>query len=119
MQTIDAQWASLAANKDHGLRRSQADKRRAIRRALKQREEEKPNTKIAEHVGCDDKTVAKYRRELESSSEFPKMKERLYLLTVWDRLLPKLQILLDLLEGRREICQLHKVLGFFHKVLGL
>ena len=29
----DAQWASLAANKRHGLRRSQEDKRRAIKRA--------------------------------------------------------------------------------------
>lgn len=72
----DAVWASLSANKKHGKRRSQADKRRAIKRALKMKGADKPNTHIARHVGCDDKTVAKYRREMESSSEIPKREER-------------------------------------------
>jgi len=72
----DAIWTSLAANKRHGLRRSRADKRRAIKRALKQRGEEKSNNQIAQHVGCSDPTVAKYRRELESSSKIEKIEER-------------------------------------------
>lgn len=72
----DAQWESLAANKDHGLRRTQSDKRRAIKRALKMKGADKPNRSIARHVGCDHKTVAKYRREMEPSGEIPQIKKR-------------------------------------------
>lgn len=72
----DAQWASLAANKRHGLRRSQADKRRAIKRALKGWGEKKSNNQIAQHIGCSDRTVGKYRRELESTSQITKSTER-------------------------------------------
>jgi N6-adenosine-specific RNA methylase IME4/ParB-like chromosome segregation protein Spo0J len=72
----DAQWASLAANKRHGLRRSQKDKRRAIKRALKMRGADNSNRDIAKHVGTDHKTVGKYRRELEASGEIPQIEER-------------------------------------------
>jgi N6-adenosine-specific RNA methylase IME4 len=72
----DAQWASLGANKRHGLRRSQADKRRAIKRALKGWGQKKSNNQIAQHIGCSDATVLKYRRELESSSQIEKMDKR-------------------------------------------
>jgi len=72
----DAQWASLAANKRHGLRRSQADKRRAIKRALKRWGEDKSNNQIAQHIGCSHPTVAKYRRELESTCKINKSNER-------------------------------------------
>lgn len=72
----DAQWESLAANKDHGLRRTQSDKRRAIKRALKMKGAGESNAEIARHVGCDDKTVAKYRRDLEATSEIPKSDKR-------------------------------------------
>lgn len=72
----EAQWASLAANKRHGLRRSQEDKRRAIKRALKGWGEKKSNNQIAQHIGCSDPTVAKYRRELESTSKIKKSTER-------------------------------------------
>ena len=65
----DAQWASLAANKDHGLRRSQADKRRAIRQALKGWGEEKPDREIANHVGVSRRTVWKHAQELSASCE--------------------------------------------------
>jgi len=53
----DAQWASLASNQKHGLRRSQADKRRAIKRELKGWGEEKSQRQIADHVGVSTSTV--------------------------------------------------------------
>jgi ParB-like chromosome segregation protein Spo0J len=65
----DAQWASLAANKRHGLRRSQADKRRAIKRALKGWGEKKPDREIAEHIGVSRRTVIRHKRDLESSCD--------------------------------------------------
>jgi len=72
----DAQWASLAANKRHGLRRSQADKRRAIKRALKGWGTDKSDREIARHVGCDHKTVGKYRDEQERTGEIPQSEKR-------------------------------------------
>ena len=60
----DAQWESLAANKAHGLRRSQADKRRVIKRALKGWGSNKSDRAIARHVGCSPTTVGKYREDL-------------------------------------------------------
>ena len=73
----DAQWASLAANKRHGLRRSQADKRRAVKRALKHTHgAQASDRKIARHVGVAPKTVSKYRENLESTVEIPQSKKR-------------------------------------------
>ena len=69
----DAIWASLAANKSHGLRRSNADKRNAIKQALLHpKGVSLSNSQIAKHVGVDDKTVAVTRQELEVTSEIPK-----------------------------------------------
>jgi len=67
----DAQWASLAANKRHGLRRSQADKRRAIKRALKGWGADKSDREIARHVGCSNNTVSRMRRSLCESHSQP------------------------------------------------
>ena len=73
----DAQWRSFAANKGHGLRRSNADKERAVRAALKH-----PsgvglsNVQVAKHVGVDDKTVARYRADMEATSEIPRLPAR-------------------------------------------
>ena len=73
----DAQWASLAANKRHGLRRSQADKRRAIKRALKHTHgAQASDREIARHVGCDHKTVGKHREKQEATGEIPQSEER-------------------------------------------
>jgi len=72
----DAVWKSLAANKRHGLRRSQADKRRAIKRALKEWGQEYSDNRIAQHVGCDHKTVGKYRREIADDLGNSQVKER-------------------------------------------
>lgn len=74
----DAQWQSLAANQSHGLKRTKADKERAIRAALKHpKSAGLSNLAIARHLGVDDKTVGKYREEMEASSEIPKIDERI------------------------------------------
>ena len=74
----EAQWRSYAANKMHGLRRSTADKERSIRLALKHSwAVAMSNVAIARHLGVDDKTVAKYRSEMESSEEIPQVTHRL------------------------------------------
>jgi hypothetical protein len=73
----DAQWQSLAANRTHGLKRTQADKERAIRAALKHpKSAGLSNLAISRHLGVDDKTVGKYRDEMEASSEIPKIDQR-------------------------------------------
>ncbi len=72
----DAQWASLAANKAHGLRRTREDKRRAIKKALRGWGTEVSNNAIARHVGCSDATVGKYRKQLEEAGEIPEVVNR-------------------------------------------
>jgi len=71
----DAVWMSLGANKNHGLRRSQEDKERVVRHALRLHPE-KSDSSIADHCGVSDKTVAKYRAEMEATSEIPKSSHR-------------------------------------------
>ena len=56
----DALWLSVGANKTHGLKRTNADKRRAVEMALKQRPQMSDRV-IAEHCGVDHKTVATLR----------------------------------------------------------
>lgn len=68
----DARWRSYAANQTHGLRRSTADKERAIRHAL--RHPKAPglsDRELARHLGVSDKTVGKYRGEMEVTAEIP------------------------------------------------
>jgi hypothetical protein len=81
-ELADAQWLCLAANKTHGLRRSNEDKAKAVTRALKLRPD-LGNPTIAEHVGVDEKTVRRYREILEqrkasqsSGSEIPNLPTR-------------------------------------------
>lgn len=71
----DAVWYSCAANRGHGLRRSGADKRRAIASALKLRPDSS-DVILAAHVGVSDKTVATVRAELEATSEIPRLPRR-------------------------------------------
>ncbi len=55
----------IGSNASHGLRRTQADKRRAVERLLRDDEWSKwSNRKIAKAAGVDHKTVDKVRREL-------------------------------------------------------
>jgi hypothetical protein len=74
--TIDqAIWHALAANRTHGLRRSNADKRRAVWLALEsQIGAEQSSRVIAEHVGVGDDLVSKIRAEYEAE-RFPRFPE--------------------------------------------
>jgi len=64
----DARWFSYATNQAHGLRRSNADKAKAVRQALKHPTGvTMSDRQIAEHIGVTAPTVAKYRAELEAT----------------------------------------------------
>jgi hypothetical protein len=66
----DAILIGIGANATHGVRRTQADKRRAVERLLKDPEWARwSDRKVAEVAKVDHKTVAKLRREL--SGEIP------------------------------------------------
>jgi len=56
----DAHWLSLAANQTHGLRRTNADKERAVKAALDARPDLSDRA-IADHLGVSPSTIAKYR----------------------------------------------------------
>lgn len=60
----DAKWASLAANKNHGLRPSSSDKRKKINDCIEDDEWSKySDSLIAEHCGCSRQLVLKVRQE--------------------------------------------------------
>ncbi len=62
----DAILHAVGANRDHGLRRSRADIRRAIETLLGDADwVQWSNRMIADKVGCSDKTVAAVRNELD------------------------------------------------------
>lgn len=72
-----ARWMSYAVNKDHGLPRTNEDKKKAVIAALKHPQgTKKSDTAIAEHVGVDVKTVGKYRAQIQSTMEIPESTER-------------------------------------------
>ncbi len=74
----DAQWESYSVNAGHGLKRSNADKERQVRNALRHpKAQGMSNVQIAKHVGVDDKTVRRYRAEMESTSEIPRLESRM------------------------------------------
>jgi ParB-like chromosome segregation protein Spo0J len=61
----DALWLSWGANRDHGLPRTHKEKRAAIIAALQHPTwNKKSDRKIAQHIGCDHKTVGGIRRRL-------------------------------------------------------
>ncbi len=67
----DAILCGVGSNASHGLRRTQADKRRAVERLLRDEEWSTwSNRKIAKAARVDHKTVEKVRREL-LGGEFP------------------------------------------------
>ena len=73
----DAQWYSLGANRINGLRRTTEDKQRAVKAALVHGHGTAlSDTRIARHVGVDQKTVTNWRRQLQASQEIPKMASR-------------------------------------------
>ena len=58
----DARWHSFAANQAHGLRRSNADKRKAVEAALKHPKAKKmSDRRVANHVGVSQPFVSKLR----------------------------------------------------------
>jgi ParB-like chromosome segregation protein Spo0J len=59
----DARWLSYSVNIEHGLRRTNEDKKKAVVAALKHpKGATMSDGKIAEHVGVSDRMVAKYRQ---------------------------------------------------------
>ncbi len=66
----EARWASICANQGHGIRRTRADKRNAVKEAFLHSEGEmKSNRQIADDVGVHHVTVGTIRKELESTGE--------------------------------------------------
>lgn len=73
----DAKWHSYGANKTHGLPRRNEDKAQAAKAALLHPNgAEMSDRQIAEHVGVDQKTVLRYRKELVASEEIPQIETR-------------------------------------------
>lgn len=71
----DAILFAAGANADHGLRRTQADKRNAVETLLKDPDWAKlSDRKIGEYAKVDHKTVGRVRREL--TGEFPTARPR-------------------------------------------
>lgn len=66
----DARWFALGANKTHGLRRTNADKRRAVEMALAARPEMSDRA-IADHCGVSFALVADARKSLQDSCSQP------------------------------------------------
>jgi len=72
-----ALWASCAANKAHGLRRSNADKRRSVLRALSHpRAQRLSDRQLAQHCGVHHDTVGRVRHELEKEGRLSEVHER-------------------------------------------
>lgn len=73
----DATWHSYSVNQHKALKRSNADKQRAIIGALKHPYgASRSNVQIAEHCGVDEGTVRAWRKKLENSGEIEPNHER-------------------------------------------
>lgn len=72
---LDAQWYSYSANKGHdnsGLRRSNADKRRAVEAALRHSYAQKySDRQVAEWIGVSNHMVGDYRKTTVKDSQSP------------------------------------------------
>ncbi len=66
----DAQWYSFSVNKTHGLHRSNEDKVRAVKAALKH-SPDRTLREIAKHIGVSHEMVRQYREELLGKGEIP------------------------------------------------
>ncbi len=63
----EARWYSYSVNQTHGLRRTNADKRKAVEYALRHPKGAKlSDRQIAEHVGVAHVTVGRIRKEIET-----------------------------------------------------
>jgi hypothetical protein len=64
-----ARWLAAGANQDHGIRRTNADKRRAVEQALSTEEgQRRSDNQIAQHCGVSQPFVSKVRQELSYNS---------------------------------------------------
>jgi len=73
----DARWLSYGCNKNHGLPRSNDDKKKAVIAALKHPQgAKKSDRQIAEHVGVSSNMVLKYREQLVSTAQVAQSPER-------------------------------------------
>jgi len=66
---------AFCSNQSHGLKRTNADKRRAVERLLKLMPKDS-DLAIANRAGVSDKTVAEARREMMGRSEIPNVETR-------------------------------------------
>jgi transposase-like protein len=66
----DAQWFSFSANKTNGMRRTNDDKVRAVKTAMKH-SPGRPLREIARHVGVSHEMVRQHREELVNKGEIP------------------------------------------------
>lgn len=65
-ELAEARWLSLAANKAHGVRRSNEDKAKAVARALRMRPD-LSDMAIASHVGVSNRMVGNHRAALDAT----------------------------------------------------
>jgi hypothetical protein len=73
----DARWRALAANATHGLRRTNADKRRVVVLALKHpKGAGMSDRRIGQHCAVHHSTVSAIRKELEASGEIQEVGAR-------------------------------------------
>ncbi|MEI8373470.1 MAG: hypothetical protein WCJ35_11640 [Planctomycetota bacterium] len=73
----DAQWHALQSNKDHGLRRSVDDKKRAVLMAFEHpKGKDMSDRRIADVVGVSPTMVAKYRPKPEPTANGGQSKKR-------------------------------------------
>ena len=74
----DAQWFAITANKTHGLRRTNEDKRKAVKMALLHPKGiDASNNSIAEQVGVSLDLVNRIRHDLESTKRIVKSSRRM------------------------------------------
>ena len=71
-----AVWASLGANREHGLRRTRGDKQRAVQLALEEFTE-KSDRALAKQIGVSYPFVAKIRSELVAAGHIRHTSERI------------------------------------------
>jgi hypothetical protein len=73
----DAQWFSYAANKTNGIYRSNEDKQRAVKAALKHpKSASMSDSAIAKHLGVDHVTIGHWRNKLCPTCEIHKLTKR-------------------------------------------
>ncbi len=73
----DARWLSYGVNKDHGLQRTNEDKKKAVIAALKHPNgAKKSDRQIAEHVGVGNNMVSRYRSQMQSDCAISTVEER-------------------------------------------